>query len=77
MVGTVWLYLALRGHAREGVTWLDRIDDGAPDDARCRAVTGRLGLLFATGDIARMNADVPRAVAIARRLGGGALAAEA
>ncbi len=77
MVGTVWLYLALRGHAREALTWLDRLDDGASDEARCRAVTGRMGLLFATGDIAGMNADVPHAVALARRLGGGALAAEA
>ena len=77
MVGTVWLYLALRGHAREGLGWLDRLDAGASDAARCRALTGRMGLLFATGDIGRMREDAARAVDLARRLDGGSLAAEA
>ncbi len=52
LAGSLWLYLALRGHAREGLAWLERIGPGASDVARCRALTGRLGLLLHTGDIA-------------------------
>ena len=53
LAGSIWLYLALRGHAREGLAWLERIGPGASDVARCRALTGRLGLLLLTGDIER------------------------
>ncbi|GAB3835900.1 hypothetical protein [Dactylosporangium cerinum] len=37
LAGSIWLYLALRGHAREGLAWLERIGPGASDVARCRA----------------------------------------
>ena len=76
MAGSLWLYLALRGHAREGLTWLDRVDSGATDAARCRALTGRLGLQFVTGDIAGMRADAVKAVALARRVEDVPLSAE-
>ena len=76
MAGSLWLYLALRGHAREGLDWLDRLDSGASDAARCRALTGRMGLLFATGGIARMRQDAASAVTLARRIDDLSLAAE-
>ncbi len=31
LAGNPWLYLALRGHAREGLAWLERIGPGASD----------------------------------------------
>jgi predicted ATPase/DNA-binding XRE family transcriptional regulator len=68
MAGGLWLYLGLRGHAREGLTWLDRLDPGASDASRCRALTGRLGLQLVTGDIAGMRADAGKAVTLARRV---------
>ncbi len=69
LAGGIWLYLALRGHAREGLAWLDRIGPGASDVARCRALTGRLGLLMLTGDIEGIRRDTDEAVALARRVG--------
>ena len=68
LAGSIWLYLALRGHAREGLAWLERIGPGASDVARCRALTGRLGLLLLTGDIEGMRRDTDEAVALARRV---------
>jgi len=51
LAASIWLYLALRGHAREGLAWLERSGPGASDVARCRGLTGRLGLLLLIGDI--------------------------
>ena len=68
LAGSVWLYLALRGHAREGLAWLDRVDDGASDASRCLALTGRLGLLLITGDVARLRAESDAAVTLAGRV---------
>ncbi len=68
LAGSIWLYLALRGHAREGLAWLERIGPGASDVARCRALTGRLGLLMVTGDIEGMRRDTDEAVTLARRV---------
>ncbi|GIJ70787.1 ATP-binding protein [Virgisporangium ochraceum] len=68
LAGSVWLYLALRGHAREGLTWLARIGPGASDAARCRALTGRLGLGLLAGDSASMRGDADAAVAAAGRV---------
>ncbi|MFF5232421.1 ATP-binding protein [Dactylosporangium sp. NPDC000521] len=68
LAGSVWLYLALRGHAREGLAWLERIGPGASDVARCRALTGRLGLQLLAGDTVSMRRDAGAAVALAGRV---------
>ena len=62
LVGSVWLYLGLRGHAREGLSWLDRLGAGASRRGSCLALTGRAGLLFVTGEIAPMREDDEGAV---------------
>jgi predicted ATPase len=58
-----WLYLALRGHALEGLSWLERLD-GVLLDGRARrdALVASAGLRYVTGDIARMSADADAAV---------------
>ena len=76
IAGNLWLYLALRGHAREGLAWLDRIGPGASDVARCRALTGRLGLLMVTGDVEGMRHDTDEAVTLARRVADPAVTCE-
>ncbi len=76
IVGNLWLYLALRGHAREGLAWLDRIGPGASDVARCRALTGRLGLLMVTGDVEGMRHDTDEAVTLVRRVADPAVTCE-
>ncbi len=68
LAGSLWLYLALRGHAREGLAWLERIGPGASDVARCRGLNGRLGLLLFTGDIERMRQEADVALAVAGRV---------
>ncbi|GAA3234627.1 hypothetical protein GCM10010532_072180 [Dactylosporangium siamense] len=68
LAGSIWLYLALRGHAREGLAWLERIGPGASDVARCRALTGRLGLQLLAGDTVSMRSDAHVAVALAGRV---------
>ncbi|MBH0122965.1 helix-turn-helix domain-containing protein [Rhodococcus sp. HM1] len=77
LAATVWIYLALRGHAREGLEWLDRARVQGSDAVRARALVGRLGLLFATGDIAGMREVAWTAVPLARRVGDAPLAVEA
>ena len=61
--GSTWLYLALRGHALEGISWLERLD-GVLLDGRARrgALVASAGLRYVTGDIARMSADADAAV---------------
>ena len=76
LAGSLWLYLALRGHAREGLAWLERIGPGASDVARCRALTGRLGLLLHTGDIEGMRRDTDEALTLARRVADPAVTCE-
>ena len=76
LAGSVWLYLALRGHAREGLAWLDRLESGASDAARCRALTGRLGLLLLTGDIDRLRREAGLALGLAARVVDTALTSE-
>jgi predicted ATPase len=76
LAGSVWLYLALRGHGREGLAWLERVDPGASDRARCVALTGRLGLLLITGDIARLRAESEAAVRLAGRVADAGLTGE-
>ncbi|HMM96294.1 helix-turn-helix domain-containing protein [Phycicoccus sp.] len=76
LAGSLWLYLALRGHAREGLAWLERVDDGASDGARLVGLTGRLGLLLFTGDVARLRAESGPAVTLAGRVDDPGLTAE-
>ena len=79
MVGPMWLYLALRGHAREALGWLGTTSPshtGMPDEAYCRALSGRLGLMFATGDVAGMRGLTETGMAAARRQSDPVLAAE-
>jgi predicted ATPase/transcriptional regulator with XRE-family HTH domain len=73
---TLWLHLALRGHAREGLAWLDRAEP-TTDAVRAHALVGRMGLLFATGDIARMREVATAVVPLARRVDDAGLAVEA
>ena len=76
LASSVWLYLALRGHAREGLAWLDRLEPGASDAVRCRALTGRLGLLLLTGDVARLRHESESALGLAARVVDPALTSE-
>lgn len=77
LAGSIWLYLALRGHAREGLGWLDRSDGAGSDAVTARRLIGRMGLLFATGDIPGMRAAATAALPVARRVGDVGIAAEA
>ncbi len=76
LVWSVWLYLALRGHALEGISWLERLD-GLTLEGRARgsALVAAAGLRYVTGDIPRMRADADGAVATKEQ--DGARAAEA
>ena len=76
LAGSLWLYLALRGHAREGLEWLEQIGPGASDAARCRALTGRLGLLLLTGDNVAMRREADVAVALCGRVADPAVTCE-
>lgn len=76
LAGSLWLYLGLRGHAREGLSWLGRLDEGASDLARYRAVVGRMGLLFVTGNVEELRREAVRAVPLGRRVGDPSLLAE-
>ena len=76
LAGSLWLYLALRGHAREGLEWLEQIGPGASDAARCRGLNGRLGLLLFTGDIERMRREADAALAVAGRVADPAVTCE-
>ncbi|WP_062464717.1 ATP-binding protein [Demequina soli] len=68
LAARLWPYLALRGHAREGLEWLDRIGVGVPDATRCRVLTARLGLLLLTGERVAMAREADRAAAACRRV---------
>jgi predicted ATPase len=74
----LWLFLALRGHGREGLTWFSRLD-GSPlgDVARIRWNIARAGLDYLVGDIARQRQLSEAALTLALRVGRPDLAAEA
>ena len=64
LVWSVWLYLALRGHALEGISWLDRLDDVTLEGrARGSALVAAAGLRYVTGDIPHMRTDADEAMA--------------
>jgi predicted ATPase len=78
LMENLWLYLALRGHAREGLGWLARLDqDRLGDRGRCEALTCTAGLAFVTGDIPRMHEAARPALLLARDLGVPALHVQA
>jgi predicted ATPase/DNA-binding XRE family transcriptional regulator len=77
LAGSIWLYLALRGHALEGLAWLERLGPGASDVARCRAMAGRLGLLLLTGNTVSMRREADVAVALAGGVADPAVTCEA
>ena len=63
LVWSVWLYLALRGHALEGISWLERLDGVTlAGRARVSALVAAAGLRYVTGDIAHMRADADEAM---------------
>ncbi|MFI7585482.1 ATP-binding protein [Spongisporangium articulatum] len=72
-----WLYLAIRGHALEGLAWTAGLDEDVPPQARAQAAVARSGLLWVTGDIAGMRALADEAVTLARALDDPATGAEA
>ena len=77
-VRDIWLYLALRGHAREGGGWANQLRiTGLSDTARCAALTAAAGLSFVTGGIADMRDASGTAVVLSRILGRDDLVAEA
>ena len=71
MVWSLWLGLALRGHAREALEWLAALPD--PEltmSGAARASVARAGLRLVGGDIARMGVDAARASEAAAGLDG-------
>jgi tetratricopeptide (TPR) repeat protein len=74
----VWLYLGIRGHAREGLAWADALAPEPLDHAaRCALHAAAAGLLFVTGDVPRMRTEATAALELARRLDDDRLVAEA
>lgn len=77
LAGSLWLHLALRGYAREGLGWLDRLDGLASDDALAHRAVGRMGLLLVVGDVAGMRREAALALPVAARVGDPVLLGEA
>lgn len=74
---SLWLHLGLRGYAREGLGWLDRLDGAGSDAAVARAAVGRMGLLLVVGDVAGMRREGTVAIPLAHRMGDVLLEGEA
>ena len=66
---SLWLHLGLRGYAREGLGWLDRLDGAGSDAAVVRAAVARMGLMLVVGDVAGMRREAAVALPLARRVG--------
>jgi predicted ATPase/transcriptional regulator with XRE-family HTH domain len=72
------LYLASRGHVREGISWIDRLSARSGDDLhRARALTASAALRLVAGDLGAARRDAENGFAMAARLGHDELAAEA
>lgn len=69
LAGSLWLHLALRGYAREGLGWLDRLGALESDEARVHRAVGRMGLLLVVGDVAGMRREAAGALPLAGRVG--------
>jgi predicted ATPase/DNA-binding XRE family transcriptional regulator len=78
LLWAVWVHLAVRDHAREGIAWARRLD-GHPlgDHSRARLLVARAGLELATGDIAAVRRLLGEAVAFVSRLTDDVLAVQA
>ncbi|WP_377641838.1 ATP-binding protein [Oryzobacter terrae] len=74
---SAWTYLGLRGYAREGLGWLERLDGAGTDEAVAWAAVGRMGLLLVVGDVPGMRREGAVALPIAGRLGAAELEGEA
>ncbi len=74
----LWLFLAHRGHGREGLAWFARLE-GRPlgDVAKVQWDIARSGLDYLVGDIAGQRRHAEAALALAQRAGRDDLAAEA
>ena len=69
LVWRLWLFLALRGHAREGLAWLAELRHRPLTDlARVYSLTAAAGLDYVVGDIAGVRDNGERALELARRL---------
>ncbi|MCA1481182.1 hypothetical protein, partial [Bradyrhizobium sp. NBAIM08] len=66
---SLWLHLGLRGYAREGLGWLDRLHGAGSDAAVVRAAVARMGLMLVVGDVAGMRREAAVALPLARRGG--------
>jgi predicted ATPase/transcriptional regulator with XRE-family HTH domain len=78
LVWRLWLFLALRGHAREGLAWVADLEHRALAElTRARWSTAAAGLAYVVGDIPAVRAQGESALVLARRLGHAELAAEA
>lgn len=77
-VHRLWLYLALRGRAREGLAWLERTA-GPPcgEPAEARRLVATAGLAYVTGAVPAVRAAAGAALVITRRLGDDELHTEA
>ncbi len=74
----LWLFLAHRGHGREGLAWFALLDGHAlGDEARIRWNIAHSGLDFLVGDIPGQRLRGETALALAHQLGREDLAAEA
>lgn len=74
---SLWLHLGLRGYAREGLGWLDRLDGAGSDVALAHAAVGRMGLLLVVGDVDGMRREAAVAIPLAHRMGDVLLEGEA
>lgn len=74
---SLWLHLGLRGYAREGLGWLDRLDGAGMDVAVVRAAVARMGLMLVVGDVAGMRREARIALPLAHRVGDPAVEGEA
>ncbi|MFG2044581.1 BTAD domain-containing putative transcriptional regulator [Dactylosporangium sp. NPDC048998] len=69
MIWDLILYLTLRGHAAEGLGWLDRARTAAlPDGPRCHALGAAGVLAYALGELPRAREDATAAFELARTL---------
>ncbi|NHA66828.1 ATP-binding protein [Phycicoccus flavus] len=77
LAGGVWLYLGLRGRAREGLDWLGRLPGGESDVGVAWAAVARMGLRLVVGDVAGLRQEAAVGVPVAARCGDPVLASEA
>jgi predicted ATPase/transcriptional regulator with XRE-family HTH domain len=78
LVWRLWLFLALRGHAREGLRWVARLADRPLTDlGRASRLTAAAGFDYLVGDIDALREHADAALVLARRLDHPEVATEA